>query len=221
MAAATRAAARRPGGPQRSAPAQPTGRTPCPAPSAAVAARAAMSAAALFAERGYGRVTVADIATAAGVAAKTVFASVGSKRDILDRIVDDAVVESGYEQAVAQVLATSTRQSALRVLARGTRAGNEGQSTAQEAIRTALPVHEDGEALWERATAAYRAALLTVARHLHSLDGASHGYSPDEAADLLWLWFGPTGWRTLVAENGWSWDRAEETLYRTALATLG
>ncbi|MFI1852251.1 TetR/AcrR family transcriptional regulator [Streptomyces sp. NPDC020480] len=126
----------------------------------------------LFAERGYGRVTVADIASAAGVAAKTVFASVGSKGDILDRIVDQGVADSGYEQAMRQILALRT----------------------PEAIRKALPVHESGEALWERATAAYR--------------------------DLLWLWFGPTGWRTLVVENGWSWDQAESVLCRTAIATL-
>ncbi|MFD7478559.1 TetR/AcrR family transcriptional regulator [Streptomyces sp. NPDC059837] len=39
----------------------------------------------LFAERGYGRVTVAGIASAAGVASKAVFSSVGSKNDILNR----------------------------------------------------------------------------------------------------------------------------------------
>ncbi|MEU5107124.1 helix-turn-helix domain-containing protein [Streptomyces sp. NPDC021354] len=148
----------------------------------------------LFAERGYGRVTVADIASAAGVAAKTVFASVGSKGDILDRIVDQGVADSGYEQAMRQILALRTPEAVLKALAQGTRMGNEGQFTVHEAIRKALPVHESGEALWERATAAYR--------------------------DLLWLWFGPTGWRTLVVENGWSWDQAESVLCRTAIATL-
>ncbi|MFF4579996.1 hypothetical protein [Streptomyces sp. NPDC001389] len=40
------------------------------------------------------------------------------------------------------------------------------------------------------------------------------------ACGLLWAWFGPAGWRTLVAETGWSWDRAEAFLLRTAVATL-
>lgn len=175
---------------------------------------------ALFAERGYGRVTVADIAAAAGVASKTVFASVGSKSDILDRIVDKAVVNSGYEEAVARVLALPTPQEVLEALARGTRAGNESQFKAHEAIRKALPVHENGEALWERATAAYREALRVVARHFLDAGGPTRRHSPEETADLLWFWFGPTGWRTLVVENGWSWDRAEEVLYRTAVAAL-
>ncbi|AWW41375.1 TetR/AcrR family transcriptional regulator [Streptomyces cadmiisoli] len=173
----------------------------------------------LFADRGYGRVTVADIASAAGVAPKTVFASVGSKGDVLDRIVDQGVIASGYQQAMEQVFTLHTPESVLEALARGTRTGNESQFSVHEAIRKALPVHENAETLWERATAAYRDALHATARHLHTLSPPPP-YSPDETADLLWFWFGPTGWRTLVAENGWSWDRAEEVLYRTAVATL-
>ncbi|MCX5315516.1 TetR/AcrR family transcriptional regulator [Streptomyces sp. NBC_00154] len=176
-------------------------------------------AAELFADRGYGRVTVADIASAAGVASKTVFASVGSKGDILDRIVGQGVVASGYEQAMRKILALRTPEAVLEALARGTRAGNEGQFTVHEAIRKALPVHEHGEVLWERATAAYRDALRTAARHLHTLTPPP-SYPVEETADLLWFWFGPTGWRTLVVENGWSWDRAEDFLRRTAVTTL-
>ncbi|MEY9968865.1 AcrR family transcriptional regulator [Streptacidiphilus sp. MAP12-16] len=173
----------------------------------------------LFADRGYGRVTVADIAAAAGVASKTVFASVGSKADILDRIVEEGVAASGYEQAMEQVIAQRTPEAVLEALARGTRLGNEGQFTVHEAIRKALPCHEHGEALWERASADYRGALHAAARHLHTLAPPPR-YTVDETADLLWYWFGPSGWRTLVVENGWSWDRAEEVLHRTAVATI-
>ncbi|MEU7334878.1 TetR/AcrR family transcriptional regulator [Streptomyces sp. NPDC007074] len=176
-------------------------------------------AAELFAGRGYGRVTVADIAAAAGVAAKTVFASVGSKSDILDRIVDQGVADSGYEQAMRQVLALRNPEEVLAALARGTRLGNEEQFTVHEAILKALPVHENGEALWERATADYRLALGAAARHLHTLDPPPPG-PVDETAGLLWFWFGPTGWRTLVVENGWSWDRAEDVLRRIAVSSL-
>ncbi|MGW7669547.1 TetR family transcriptional regulator [Streptomyces sp. 3212.3] len=173
----------------------------------------------LFADRGYARVTVADIASAAGVASKTVFASVGSKGDILDRIVEQGVRESDYEQALAALLDLRTPESALEALARGTRFGNESQFLVHEAIRKALPVHEHGEALWERYTTAYRDALRAAARHLHTLTPAPP-HSVGETADLLWFWFGPSGWRTLVVENGSSWDRAETLLLRTAVATL-
>ncbi|MGW1215102.1 TetR/AcrR family transcriptional regulator [Streptomyces sp. NPDC002499] len=173
----------------------------------------------LFAERGYGRVTVADIAAATGVASKTVFASVGSKGDILNLIVDQGVLASGYEQAMKDLLELRTPESVLTALAHGTRLGNEGQFAVHEAIRKALPVHENGEELWERATAAYREALRTAARHLHTLT-PSPPHSTEETGDLFWYWFGPTGWRTLVVENGWSWDRAEEVLRDMAVTAL-
>jgi AcrR family transcriptional regulator len=173
----------------------------------------------LFAERGYGLVTVADIAAAAGVATKTVFASIGSKSDILDRIVDEGVAASGYEQAVQQVLAARTPEAVLQALARGTRSGNETLFTVHEAIRKALPSHEHGEALWKRATADYRDALDAAAHHLHTL-APPPSYPVKETADLLWYWFGPRSWRALVVDNDWAWDRAEEVLQRTAMATL-
>ncbi|MFF4755678.1 TetR/AcrR family transcriptional regulator [Streptomyces sp. NPDC002514] len=173
----------------------------------------------LFADHGYGRVTVRDIAEAAGVASKTVFASVGSKSDILDRIVDRGVTDSGYDEAMRQILSTPSPETALGTLAAGTRAGNEGQWAVHQAIFKALPVHEDGEALWRRATGDYRRALGLAARHLHTLAPPPE-YSVTETAELLWYWFGPTGWRTLVVENGWSWRRAEDVLRDTALAAL-
>ncbi|WP_329042663.1 TetR/AcrR family transcriptional regulator [Streptomyces sp. NBC_00178] len=173
----------------------------------------------LFAERGYGLVTVADIASAAGVSPKTVFASTGSKGDILDRIVDQGVAASGYEDAVQEVLGQSSPKAVIETLAHGTRAGNEGHFCVHEAIHKALPVHENGDALRQRATAAYRDALRAGARHLHALTPAPAG-TEQETADLLWFWFGPGGWRSLVVDNGWSWDRAEEFLVHTATATL-
>ncbi|GGT15773.1 TetR/AcrR family transcriptional regulator [Streptomyces chromofuscus] len=173
----------------------------------------------LFAERGYGLVTVADIASAAGVSPKTVFTSVGSKGDVLDRIVDRGVAASGHEQAVQHLLGLRTPEEVLDVLARGTRSGNEEHFRVHEAIHKALPVHEDGAALWQRATADYRAALATAARHLHTLTPRPH-CAEQETADSLWFWFGPSGWRSLVVENGWPWSRAEDFLRRTATATL-
>ncbi|HEX4790263.1 MAG TPA: helix-turn-helix domain-containing protein [Actinospica sp.] len=173
----------------------------------------------LFGGRGYGLVTIADIAAAAGVSPKTVFASVGSKREIMDRIVDAGVAASRYQEAMQRVLELRMPRQVLEVLAAGTRAGNESQFTVHQAIRKALPVHEDGAALRERATRDYRTALADAARHLHALEPRPR-FPANETADLLWLWFGPDGWRTLVEDAGWSWDRAEAILLATAVATL-
>ncbi|MET8893897.1 hypothetical protein [Streptomyces albogriseolus] len=85
--------------------------------------------------------------------------------------------------------------------------------------RKALPAHEQAEELWERATGEYRGALRDIAAHLDTLT-ARRAALEEGTADLLWFWFGPSGRRTLVVENGWSWERAERFLRRTAVATL-
>lgn len=173
----------------------------------------------LFAERGYGLVTIADIANAAGVSSKTVFASAGSKKDILDRIVDQGVRESGNEESVRRMLAETSPAAVLEVLAQGTRLGNEALFPVHQAIHKALPVHENGEALWQRATRAYKEALVATADHLHQLTPRP-ALSEQETAHALWYWFGPASWRTLVIDNGWSWSMAEAFLCRTAHMTL-
>lgn len=173
----------------------------------------------LFGSRGYALVTVADIASAAGVSPKTVFASVGSKREIMDRVVDRGIDESRYGQAMQRLLDLRDPHEVIGALSAGTRLGNESQFAVHEAIRMALPVHEDGAALWERATREYRAAMHATARHLHTLTPPPR-YPAKETADLLWFWFGPAGWRTLVVEGEWTWDHAEAALRENALAGL-
>ena len=173
----------------------------------------------LFGTRGYGLVTIADIASAAGVSPKTVFASVGSKREIMDRVVDSGIDESRYERTMLRLLDLRDPHEVIEALSAGTRLGNESQFTVHEAIRMALPVHEDGPALWERATRDYRAAMHAAAQHLHTLTPTPR-YSPRETADLLWSWFGPAGWRALVVEGDWTWDNAEAALRENALAGL-
>ncbi|MEH0820531.1 MULTISPECIES: TetR/AcrR family transcriptional regulator [unclassified Micromonospora] len=189
---------------------------------AAAATRAAVldHATYLFAEHGYARVTVADIAAATGVAVKTVYASVGNKAEILDRIVDNAVATSGYLQTVEQIRELRTLDEVLQALAHGTRVGNESHAAVLTAVRKALPVHESGEALWQRATSAYRQALHVVAAHLEALGQLPRWLDATQAADLLWLLFGPTSWHTLVAESGRTWAAAEAFLHRTAVAAL-
>ncbi|WP_329347279.1 TetR/AcrR family transcriptional regulator [Streptomyces sp. NBC_01261] len=173
----------------------------------------------LFGQRGYALVTVADIAAAAGVSPKTVFASVGSKREIMDRIIDAAVIAGRCDEAMEQLRQLCTPREVLAALAAGTRFGSESQFTVHEAIRLALPVHEDGTALWERATGGSRAAMSDAAHHLHTLTPRPR-YTAAETGDLLWLWFGPHGWRTLVVDAGWSWDNAETAISETAVAAL-
>jgi AcrR family transcriptional regulator len=187
---------------------------------AAAQTRAAIleSAQRLFLREGYARATVGQIAADAGIAVKTVYASVGSKSDLLDAIIDTAVAASEHEDSIARLRTKRTPAAVLRELAHGTRVGNESSQEVLIIVRNALGAHESAAALWDRAFATYRIALRTAAEHLASLATLPMGI--DQVADLLWLWFGPDSWRVLIEDCGWSWDQAEERLYANALAVL-
>lgn len=176
------------------------------------------AAAELFATNGYARVTVADIAKAAGVAQQTVYSSAGSKSDILDEVLTTAIGDSGSDAAMVAVRLAEDLPTALGVLARATRLGNESQRQAVEILFAAMPVHENAAQLWELATGKYRDVLRQVAEHLRD-----KGFVDDiqRTADALWFCFGFNAWRSLVRDCGWSWDEAETWLARQSVRVLG
>lgn len=169
----------------------------------------------LFSANGYARVTVADIAKQAGVAPQTVYSSAGSKSEILHKIVAEAIARSDSASTTAAIRETDGLVTALTLLAKGTRQGNEGGQQVVEVLYAALPVHEDGAALWEQSTTPYRQALREVAEHLQ--DKGLLNVDVEQATDVLWFCFGFGAWRTLVKECGWSWDDAERWLARQAI----
>src|SRR3954451_4799751 len=61
----------------------------------------------LFAERGYARTTVRDVAEAAGVSAQTVYDSIGSKQALVTRLNDLIDEEAGISQ-IARAASEST-----------------------------------------------------------------------------------------------------------------
>jgi AcrR family transcriptional regulator len=175
----------------------------------------------LFTTHGYPRVTVADIAREANVAAKTVYASAGSKSDILNELISAAVVDSGAEATLAEVQGSVGLQDAMEILARGTRAGNETHREAIDLMYTAMSAHDDAEVLWRRGTEMYRTVLGEIAAHLEGIGALADGVEAGRAADMLWFCFGTNAWRTLVKDCGWTWDDAERWLGRQAIVMLG
>ncbi|MEV6239820.1 helix-turn-helix domain-containing protein [Lentzea sp. NPDC051838] len=173
------------------------------------------AAAELFSANGYARVTVADIAKRAGVAQQTVYSSAGSKSEILHKVVGESIARADSSATITKIREADGLATALTLLARGTRLGNEGEQQVIDVLFGAFPVHEDGAALWEQSTSEYRRALKDVAEHLQ--DKGLLNMSVEKAADVLWFCFGFGAWRTLVRECGWSWDDAERWLAQQAV----
>jgi AcrR family transcriptional regulator len=174
----------------------------------------------LFATQGYTRVTVADIAGRAGIAVKTVYASAGTKADILNELLAAAVHSSGAEETLAAIHETDDLESAMRQLASGTRRGQETHQESLDILFSSMASHETAEDIWRQATEYYRETLRRVAEHLHGQGLLAAGLDVGAAADRLWFCFGLTAWRTLVKDCGWPYEEAERWLRVQAVGML-
>ncbi|MFG1931370.1 TetR/AcrR family transcriptional regulator [Mycobacterium sp. NPDC048908] len=183
-------------------------------------ARILAAAMRLFVEKGYGKVTVSDIAREAAVAVPTVYASAGGKTAILATIIDEAVHDPIVEKTLAAVRTAREPREVIDVVANGTRVDNERYHDIIEVNRTASVVDEIATEILENSNRAYRQALAVAVSRLREM-GVLRDYLTDErATDVLWFYFGHQPWHALVAESGWTWDEAEDWLREQAAAAL-
>ena len=70
-------------------------------------------------------------------------------------------------------------------------------------------------------TARYREAMRLTAQRLHDLGSLAEGPSVTEATDILWFYFGYSGYFTLLDDNGWDTARAELWLLAQCAHALG
>jgi len=174
----------------------------------------------LFLRRGYGKVTVSDIAREATVAVPTVYASTGGKSAILATLIDEAMRDPVVDATLARVRQCDTSEEAIRTLAAGVRVDNERYHNMIEVMKTAAAIDDSATSVLERSDRIYRQALGQVVPRLRELDGLQAGLSDQQAIDILWFYLGHHAWHLLAFERQWSWDTAEQWLADQATAAL-
>ena len=172
----------------------------------------------LMAERGWTATTIDAIATEAGVATPTVYASFGNKRGLLEGMRESMRRDSEIPELMAQAAAEPKAQRRLELWARLIR---QQMETSYDVIA----IHREAARSDPEAAAAYRLVLdsraETFVRFIHDLrhDLAS-SLDKQTATDLLWAFSNEELWRELVEERGWSPDRYEQWLARTLVGQL-
>lgn len=176
--------------------------------SAAAETRAAILSAAvdLFERHGYAATTVAAVAAQADVSVNTVYASVGGKSQLLVRLIEEAAGDGRIDRAMADVRAATGPQEVLKVLAEGVLDSFRSHSwllgTLYE-MTGADPLLADAAGAAEHA---YSSRLAEVAARIDALGALRPGVSREDAADLLWFYFGLRAWKDLRS-RGWGWER--------------
>jgi AcrR family transcriptional regulator len=174
----------------------------------------------LFLTRGYAATTVPEIARAARVATQTVYASTGGKAAMFAELLQPAINDPTAAQAM-----TAARQATDpgQVLALCATAARHGQERYWDVVYGLIRRPPDDE-LAQQATANVAAkcmeALAVIAQRLDQLGGLRPGISPGRGADMLWFYFGPNAWYSLVGDRGWTFDQAEQWLLEAARRDL-
>lgn len=174
----------------------------------------------LFLERGYGKVTVGDIAANASLALPTVYASTGGKAAILGALIDEAMRDPIVEETLSAVRKSKSGDQVLRITAHGTRVDNERYHDIVEVMKYAAAVDETAADILQQSDAGYRQALGQIARRLRALEALPAGVTETRATDVLWFYFGHEAWHLLVADRGWQWEDAEQWLRAQATSAI-
>jgi AcrR family transcriptional regulator len=174
----------------------------------------------LFAERGYARTTVRDIAQAAGVSAQTVYDSIGTKQALVARLNDLIDAEAGIGAIAAAAARSGDPRQLAGLSARVTRSILEHCGDILHALVTGAAAEPDlAEVLEEGHRRHVEGARFTV-RHLKELDALAEGVTVEAAADTLSA-ISDVRFALLLRDSyGWSLDQIEAWITSTAHALL-
>ena len=180
----------------------------------------------LFAQQGYARTTMAELAGEAGVALKTVYVAFETKAGVLRALWNlllrggegtVAVAEQAWYRAV---LDEPDPERQLRLNAANSRLGKVRLGAVLEVIRAAAPSDPEIDALWERIQREYHANQRAIVESVAEKGGLRTGLDATQAADIIWAVNHPDVWQLLVGRLGWSPARYEQWCADTACQQL-
>jgi AcrR family transcriptional regulator len=167
--------------------------------------------------KGFAEATIEAIAKEAGVAAPTIYAVLGSKRGILQGLMERAAFNSGYTDLVREAMQSDDPATRLRYAARISRRIYDSLRSESEVLRGAFAVAPDFVRQKERLRYDRQAGLVKL---LEEKGALRPGLTAAAARDILWTLTSYDVHRRFVVERKWSADRYEQWLGDTLVLTL-
>lgn len=168
-----------------------------------------LAASDLFAERGYGATSLAEVAAAAGVARPTVTAAFGTKPGLLREVLDEALAGDDEPIPVAErpwfrpVWDARTHTEVLTAYAQVCTLIGRRAARLFEVVRRAADTSPEVAALWESTQSNRRAGASMVVGQLREVGPLTGPAEHDAAVDALWFFNDPAHYDTLVRHCGW------------------
>lgn len=174
----------------------------------------------LFAERGYTRTSVRDIAEAAGVSAQTVYDSVGSKQALVASLNDVIDVEAGIPAIAGAVVRLSDPTEIVATAARITRLILEHSGDIIHALVTGAAAEPELEAVLADGQRRHLQGAKTIVGLLEAVDALNPSIDRKTAVDTLAAVSDIRLALVLRESYGWSLDRIEQWIAATSRALL-
>ncbi len=174
----------------------------------------------LFAERGFARTGVRDIAKAAGVSTQTVYNSIGSKQAVVARLNDLIDSEAGIGAIVGPIAASRDPQQVAALSARITRSMLENCGDIIRAVVTGAAAEPEIQAVLDEGHRRHLEGARTVVRLLQDMNAlaatADSAATSETLAAITDFRFG----LVLRESYGWPLDRIEEWMTATSRSLL-
>lgn len=174
----------------------------------------------LFAEQGYTRTSVRDIAEAAGVSAQTVYDSVGSKQALVASLNDVIDVEAGIPAIAGAVVRLSDPTEIVATAARITRLILEHSGDIIHALVTGAAAEPEIEAVLADGQRRHLQGAKTIVGLLEAVDALNPSIDGKTAVDTLAAVSDIRLALVLRESYGWSLDRIEQWIAATSRALL-
>jgi AcrR family transcriptional regulator len=176
------------------------------------------AAARLFLRKGYAATSIAAIAAEAGVAVPTVYASMGTKQDILWAVIELTARGDPGEVPLAerdwwrQMESETDPRRKLALFARIHREICERESAAFVVLERAAAADPDVAPVLEKKEQARYSDQARIARSLARRGQLRTGLSARRASDVIWALATEHSYLALVKERGWSAEDYEAWL---------
>ena len=174
----------------------------------------------LFADRGYAATSMSAIAAAAGVAVQTIYASCGSKRELVLALVDTIDEEADVATIAARLAESYEPEEIIRLGVRLTRELNERCGDIISALLSAAPVEPNAAAAAEEGKRRHRDGTSQTAYKLHALGALRDGLSADAAGALLATLTWRPVYAQLTQEHSWTYDDCEQWITSVLISSL-
>ena len=171
---------------------------------AAAATRAAIldAAEALFAQDGYGRVTIGRIAQEAGVSPNTVYVAFGTKLGLVRGLTERASGEDSIQETLAAIADSDDAHEIVDLTLRGTGDVVHRHSRLMTVLIANASADPEIGATFRGTERLLRERFGLITARLETLGALREGLSAERATDVLAYYLSPESWLRLGA-LGW------------------